>query len=238
MSSWQRARSEEQVAQRVEAILAAASRLFETTPYEEVTLQRIAAEAGFTRSNIYRYFETRGAIFLRLYRDDVEAWVTELRAEVAGAAAGAPSEPGPVTQGPASLHVFVDLWTEVLLRQERLLRLTPLLALSLERNSSEALYREFKEFTLRVMSEAEGLLKPYLPGLDRGRMFDFFLTHQALVAGAQPMCRYSEMQKRVLSAAELRPLRLELGVFYRRTILAYLRGSVDSGDQRDTRTDL
>ncbi len=219
MSSWQRARSEEQVAQRVEAILAAASRLFETTPYEEVTLQRIAAEAGFTRSNIYRYFETREAIFLRLYRDDVEAWVAELRAEVAGAAAGRP-----VTQGSASLHAFVDLWTEVLLRQERLLRLTPLLALSLERNSSEALYREFKEFTLRVMSEAAGFLGPHLPSLDRGRVLEFFLVHQALVSGAQPMCRYSEMQERVLSAAELRPFRLELGVFYRRTILAYLRG--------------
>jgi TetR/AcrR family transcriptional regulator len=226
MSSWQRARSEEQVAQRVEAILAAASRLFETIPYEEVTLRSIAREAGFTRSNIYRYFETREAIFLRLYRDDVERWVAELRAAVsAGAAVASAPEAATDLRAPGrQMAAFVDLWTEVLLRQKRLLRLTPLLALSLEGNSSEALYREFKEFTIRVMSEAAEFLGPYLPDLDRGMMLDFFLVHQALVAGAQPMCRYSDMQQRILAAPELAPLRLEFGAFYRTTVLAYLRG--------------
>lgn len=234
MSDWQRARSEAQVAQRVEAILAAAARVFETTSYEEVTLQTIARAAGFTRSNIYRYFETREAIFLRLYMDDAERWVADLRAELAGrATADAPGveppaagykAPGAQTPAPPAIPAFVDLWTVVLLRQERLLRLTPLLSLSLERNSSEALYREFKEFSARVMEEAAKLLSPYLPGLDRDQMFDFFLVHQALVAGAQPMCRYSEMQQRVLSAPELAPLRLQLGAFYRRAILVYLQG--------------
>lgn len=214
MSNWQRARSEEQVAQRAEAILAAAARVFESTPYEEVTLGLIAREAGFTRSNIYRYFETREAIFLRLYRDDVKRWVAELRAEMSGAA----------PEAPAKLGWFIDLWTEVLLRQERLLRLTPLLSLSLERNSSEALYREFKEFSAGVMSEAAESLSPHLPGLDRDQMLDFFLVHQALLAGAHPMCRYSEMQQRVLATPELDHLRLDFAEFYRQALLAYLRG--------------
>ena len=234
MSNWQRARSEEQVAQRVEAILAAAARVFETMSYEEVTLQTISREAGFTRSNIYRYFETREAIFLRLYRDDVERWVADLRAELSERAsanvpgvrspAAGDKAPGARTPPPPALPAFVDLWSEVLLRQERLLRLTPLLSLSLERNSSEALYREFKEFSARIMEEAAEFLRPYLPALSREQIFDFFLVHQALVAGAQPMCRYSQMQERVLEAPELAPLRMKLGPFYRRTILAYLRG--------------
>lgn len=236
MIDWQRARSEEQVAQRVEAILAAAARVFETTPYDEVTLQLIAREVGFTRSNIYRYFETREAIFLQLYKDDVERWVAELQGALARAVGdrpGAGEGPGAAgrtarvpkqTARTLEIPAFVDLWTEVLMRQERLLRLTPLLSLSLEKNSSERLYREFKEFTLSVMSEAAEFLSPRLRELSAGQLGDFFLVHQAFLAGAQPMCRYSEIQRRVLETPELAALHLELAPFYRRAILAYLRG--------------
>jgi len=76
-NNWQRARTREQITERAGSILAAAARLFETRKYEEVTLQNIAIEAGFTRSNVYRYFQTRQTIFLELYKYDLSVWVTD-----------------------------------------------------------------------------------------------------------------------------------------------------------------
>ena len=210
--SWQRARSREQIAEREEAILTAASRLFEEKPYEEVTLRSIAAEAGFTRSNVYRYFESREAIFLELYRRDVVTWFADVTAAL------------DVLQPPLPRGHFVDTWSRVLLRQERLLRLTPQLTISLERNPSPDVYREFKRFTRKTIGRAVELVAPFLPDLTAPQIAGFFFVHQALVAGGVPMCRYTPMQEQVLEAAELASLRLEFGEFYRNAVLAYLDG--------------
>ncbi len=212
MKSWQRARTEEQVAQRANSILAAAARVFEDVPYDEVTLGVIAGEAGITRTNIYRYFETREAIFLTLYEGDVARWVLEFEVELSHAPT--PMEP----------DQFIDLWTRVVLRQQRLLRLTPLLALSLEKNSSETLYRQFKESTHTMIEKAASLIGPALPALGRDDLFAFFMMHHAMVAGAHPMCHYSEMQRRILATPHLSRLQLDFAAFYKRSMLAYLLG--------------
>ncbi len=210
--AWQRARSQEQINERENAVLEAAERLFRTHAYEEVTLQRIAGEAGFTRSNVYRYFESREAIFLALHRQDIAAWVDDLSSVLQ------------TVSPPLSAAEFIDIWTDVLMRQDRLLRLTPVLAISLEKNSSEELYREFKLFTRQTIAGAVQLLAPYLPDLKPANMTAFFFTHYALVAGGFPMCRYSEMQERVLETPELAALKLDFREFYRSGMLTYLAG--------------
>ncbi len=76
--AWQRARNPEQKAERRAEILDATARLFETAGLEGASLNAIAAEAGISKGNIYRYFESREEIFLHLLLSDYREWVTSV----------------------------------------------------------------------------------------------------------------------------------------------------------------
>ena len=58
-ATFQRARKPEEITIRREAILAAAASLFDEEGPEGAGLNAIAARARFTKSNVYRYFESR-----------------------------------------------------------------------------------------------------------------------------------------------------------------------------------
>ena len=59
MTAWERARQPEQISEREQAIVNAATTLFRTREYDSISLNGIAREAGFAKSNIYRYFSSR-----------------------------------------------------------------------------------------------------------------------------------------------------------------------------------
>jgi len=61
--NWQRARTDEKKNERKEAIYQAALTLFKKNGYDKVSFNGIAAEAGFTKSNMYRYFSSKEDIF-------------------------------------------------------------------------------------------------------------------------------------------------------------------------------
>nr|WP_297290938.1 TetR/AcrR family transcriptional regulator [Oceanicoccus sp.] len=65
--NWQRARTNENKSKRKEAIYKAAFELFKKNGYDNVSFNGIAAEAGFTKSNMYRYFSSKEEIFLTVF---------------------------------------------------------------------------------------------------------------------------------------------------------------------------
>ncbi|HIP23520.1 MAG TPA: TetR/AcrR family transcriptional regulator [Rhodobacteraceae bacterium] len=66
-----RARTPEAKAKRRAAILAATRALLAQGGLEQTTLSAIATEAGITKSNIYRYFESREEILMRVLTEDL-----------------------------------------------------------------------------------------------------------------------------------------------------------------------
>jgi len=66
-----RARTPEAKAKRRAAILAAARAMLAQGGLEATTLSAIATEAGTTKSNIYRYFESREEILMRVLTEDL-----------------------------------------------------------------------------------------------------------------------------------------------------------------------
>jgi len=72
--NWQRARTDENKNERKEAIYKAAFSLFKKNGYDKVSFNGIAAEAGFTKSNMYRYFSSKEEIFLNIFANLFEAW--------------------------------------------------------------------------------------------------------------------------------------------------------------------
>lgn len=66
-----RARTPEAKAKRRAAILSATRTLLAQGGLEQTTLSAIATEAGTTKSNIYRYFESREEILMRVLTEDL-----------------------------------------------------------------------------------------------------------------------------------------------------------------------
>ena len=68
MADYQRARSPQQKAERMSAIMDATETLFAQLPYHEINMGLIAKELGWSRSNLYKYAATQEEIFLALHR--------------------------------------------------------------------------------------------------------------------------------------------------------------------------
>jgi len=208
-NQWQRARNSQQVETREQEILSAAETLFRTRGYENITMQMIARESGFSQSNLYRYFKTKEEIFLNLYLKDIHTWLDECLV---------------VFHKELSLEEFASLWTETLCRQERLLALSPYLAISLEKNSSEEVYRRTKLEIVERMAEGVTALGKSLPSFKESMLLDFLIFHSALLSGLLPMTKYSTMQKTVLNEMNLENLEIVFKTFYEKSILTYLKG--------------
>ena len=209
--SWQRARSEDQIEERVNAILEAAAVLFRSEPYEKVSVLTIAKKAEFTRSNVYRYFSTKEEIFLALYMADLNAWGERISREFV-------RELG--------IEEFAETWVRILLDQRRLLDLSPLLASTLEKNSSEEVYRRTKLLFSEGSAAVTAAVAKALPSYDPEAIFDFLMMQQALAAGAWPMAQTTEMQKRVLEDLNLQRMCVDFPEFFRKAIVTFLRGLV------------
>lgn len=209
MSEWKRARNDEQIEERVSAILEAAGRVFRKRSYDEVTMMMIAEEAGFTRSNLYRYFKTREEIFLSLFILDAENWTRDVTAAF--------SEE-------MDLEGFVVRWTQVLTRQKRLLELSSLLAISLEKNTSEEVYKKTKIVLNQHLEQLISAIQVALPSLKPQEAMSFMATTQVLIAGAWPMGQHSKIQEKVLKELKMPHMKFDFIQYFKSTILIYLKG--------------
>lgn len=81
--TWQRARRPEQKAERTESILEAAESLSSEKAIDLITLDAIAKKAGLTKSNLYRYFGSKEAIFSSLYLIAFTDWIAALEKALA-----------------------------------------------------------------------------------------------------------------------------------------------------------
>src|SRR5688572_27042209 len=80
--TFQRARKPEEIEARRVTLLAAAAALFDEEGPQGAGLNAIAARAGFTKSNVYRYFESREDVLLSLFHMELTAFVDALEARI------------------------------------------------------------------------------------------------------------------------------------------------------------
>src|SRR5689334_8472104 len=80
-STFQRARTPEQRAQRAATILEAARSLLEELPLESVTLDALSRRSGLAPSNVLRYYDSREGVLLALVVDETEHWLADFVAQ-------------------------------------------------------------------------------------------------------------------------------------------------------------
>ncbi|MCB0420561.1 MAG: TetR family transcriptional regulator [Bdellovibrionales bacterium] len=191
---WQRARTPEKIEERKEAILAAAKELFQKNAYENISLNGIAAHAGFTKSNVYRYFSTREEIFLTIFVELLEKWSRSILKMYKN------------FDNPVDLHSFSKDFIEVTTKHQRFLELCSLVFISLEKNSSAEQLIEFKKYTLSLFSEHHRELKRLFPELTFLGTVTFLKMAHATLSLLWSSSNPNETLKEVLRTPEFQPL--------------------------------
>ncbi|MET7781004.1 TetR family transcriptional regulator [Streptomyces sp. NPDC005388] len=78
--AFQRARTDEQRAQRRQQILEAAAGMLTEMPVAQLSLNELSRRVGLAKANVLRYFESREAVLLVLLDAEVKDWIAALEA--------------------------------------------------------------------------------------------------------------------------------------------------------------
>lgn len=157
---YQRARSPEQKAERMTAIMDAAETLSRQLPYHEINMGLIAKELGWSRSSLYKYASTQEDVFLSLHSRATERFIAEMLEALADA--------------PMENAGFARLWAQVMDRQTDLLRYQDILISIIESNASLERLVEFKRAFAEMIAPLEALLQEQT-GLDAAATHELYL---------------------------------------------------------------
>jgi len=158
MTSFQRARSEEQRTQRRRLILDTAAAMLSEMPVAQVSLNELSRRVGLAKSNVLRYFESREAVLLELLDSMSRQWLDQLddvlTAEV---------EPGATLT--ARADQVADALAASLARRPVLCDLVSAQAAVLEHNVSPQVAARFKRAAIASVTTLAGLVRRQIPEL-------------------------------------------------------------------------
>jgi AcrR family transcriptional regulator len=195
MTTFQRARSQEQREVRRRAILDTAAAMLAEMPVAEVTLSELSRRVGLAKSNVLRYFESREAVLLELLDSAWQEWLAALEAGLAGAV---DTTAPPATRG----DQLAAALAASLAGRPVLCDLLSAQAAVLERNVSTQVAAAYKRAALADVSRLGRLVHRYLGELgehDAERL----AAGAVLVAGA--LWAHAQPSAAVLAAYEADP---------------------------------
>lgn len=159
--NWQRATTDDKKSERKEAIYNAALSLFKKKGYDGVSFNAIALEAGFTKSNMYRYFSSKEEIFLNIFKSLFEDWAIDCTQRLQA-----------LEQNPEASK-FAQAWVASHTSHPQFLDLTTILFISLEANSSYEQLLEFKTRSMELLYQLAVEISKVYPQFDNEKAFRF-----------------------------------------------------------------
>ncbi len=167
---WQRATTDEKKNERKEAIYKAAFDLFKKNGYENVSFNAIASEAGFTKSNMYRYFSSKDDIFFNIFKSLFEDWSADCIQQLQ------------TLEQNAKVEQFAETWVASSMSHPQFLDLTPILFVSLENNSSYEQLLEFKQQSMHLLYQLALEIGKVYPNIQGKNAFKFLTLSFAATA--------------------------------------------------------
>lgn len=185
--TFKRARSDEHIQERMNEIISAASKIYDSIGYEGLSFSEISKHTKFTRPTIYKYFKTKEEILLKLFQSDMEAWKISLINSFQ-------------LNKIYSIEEIAEIWVNIIIQNDRMLKLYSILFTSIEKNVSLAVLIEFKKDLLKLQVPITGLMKQLFPKANNKDITDFLINQLAFARGLFPMSHLCELQ---IKAAEL-----------------------------------
>jgi AcrR family transcriptional regulator len=197
---FQRARQPKQIEQRQEAILEAALVLFQKKGLENVTLADIADKVGTVKSNIYRYFDSREHIYLRVLQRQASEWEKRVM----------PALDALKRKGTA-LKV-AEVLTRSFIQSVELSTLITVINPVMEEALSPELVLDFRSAFYERRKRLAQALAAALPGTLAEELFPLTLYIFTQVAGLWPLCHPSSESEELLKDPEHAHLNLNFEI--------------------------
>ncbi|NRB40178.1 MAG: TetR/AcrR family transcriptional regulator [Pseudomonadales bacterium] len=193
--NWQRATTHEKKNERKEAIYKAAFDLFKKNGYDKVSFNGIAAEAGFTKSNMYRYFSSKEEIFLNVFAELFEKWIEDCSKRLQK------------LEQHEVIANFAKTWVESLMSHPHFLDLCPLLFISLERNSSFEQLLEFKREAKNSLYQLTLEISRVYPDIQGEKAFKLLTLTHAATTNYWAASTQNEVLKKIYQQDEFKELK-------------------------------
>lgn len=183
--NFQRARTDEQRAERRRAILATADEMLTEMPVAKLSFNELSRRVCLAKANIVRYVESREAVLLELLDGHLRDWITEL------AGAGEPVEGTPRERGDRLAAILAGS----LARRPVLCDLISSQAAVLEHNVSTEVAIEHKHALFRAMESLTAVIRRHLPEFGDRDAYELVSTATLVTAAAWPYSQPSEALK-------------------------------------------
>ena len=158
MTTFQRARNDEQRAIRRQLILDTAAAMLREMPVASVSLNELSRRVGLAKSNVLRYFDSREAVLLELLTDAWETWLAGLPAQLdSGIGVGSSSA--------ERAEQLANVLSESLAARPVLCDLLSAQAGVLEQNVNAEVAARYKRQTLAHVQTLSDLVGRHLPEL-------------------------------------------------------------------------
>ncbi|NRB41539.1 MAG: TetR family transcriptional regulator [Pseudomonadales bacterium] len=193
--NWQRATTDEKKNERKQAIYKAAFDLFKKNGYDKVSFNGIAAEAGFTKSNMYRYFSSKEEIFLNVFSELFQKWVEDCSKRLQQ-----------LEQDETIAH-FANTWVQSLISHPHFLDLCPLLFISLESNSSFEQLLEFKRMAKNLLYQLTLEISRVYPDIHDEKAFKLLTLTHAATTNYWAAATQNETLKKIYQQDEFKELK-------------------------------
>lgn len=206
----QRARKDEDKAERRRSILDTAEQLLTSHGYHQITMAEVARRAGLAKGTLYLYFKSKEEMFLAKLQMELQQWfagVDQL-----------------VSAGPVTPRQFAEAIATSLEAQPRLLELMALLHNVLEHNIEVDVARNFKRGLLMHMQHAAIGVESALPDLPPGSGTLLLMRLYAMVVGMRQMADPAPAVAEVLVEADLAPLRVDFAPDFAAAMVDLIRG--------------
>jgi len=194
-----RARQPEQKAERREHLLTTARAMLESgEDVRTLSLNALARRAKMTKSNVYRYFESREAVLLALLEQEWAAWGDDVRSAL------------PIRQGGHKTQpevLVARCFARTLVRRPLLCLLMSVLCSVVEQNVSEEVLGAFKRGGLEFANTLAVFVETTLPGTSRHMWLHLILDVPVVVTGLYPFAHPAPNAQRAMQDPELHVFR-------------------------------
>ncbi len=211
----QRAISDEEKVERRQAILVAALDLLAERDYQEINISSIARKAGIAKGTIFLYFRTKEELFLQLQIAEYKSWFNDINNRI---------HVFLVQKKKGSIDEFVKAVVASAMDHPTLIRLTPILHVTLERNIDYKTALEFKRFLLTEMQTTGSLIEQCLPFLHPCDGVRFLFDLQILLIGLIQVAHPAPLVEKVLKKEGLEVLQVNFEEKMQETLTLLLNG--------------
>ncbi len=212
--TWQRARSKDQIEQRKQSLLEAASELMDELGFENVSLRSISKKVGITTAGTYRYFESKEAIYLELLTVDLAEWVNSLERQLAQYA-----DSGDIESVAAIMAKSVK-------ERPRMAVLLSILTGILEKNLTLKTLAGFKRQFLELWLRLGNTIHVIFPTLTMDHVRSFLYQVVITMNGLWPLAHPAEIVRELHKQPEFALLELDFEIELKKYIGVILRGLV------------